>query len=89
MEQKVSALFAWNKGGEKMAKEIAERYRQGGVDVKVHGEASEDNLRAIGKVHEVSHVLYFMNDEKLLLISLQDEMGGFRAEVMVHELILP
>lgn len=88
MEQKVKALFAWTMAGEKTAKHFGEKYKAAGMEVTFHGEAKEDELILLGKNRHMTHVLYFLDHEKLLLVSLVDEMGGFTVEVMVQDLIL-
>ncbi|WMI80807.1 hypothetical protein [Anaerotignum sp. MB30-C6] len=89
MEQKVKAMFAWALEGEKTARLFGERYKKAGIEVTFHGEAVQDELILLGQKGDMTHVLYFLDHEKLLLVSLADEMGGFTVEVLVEELILP
>lgn len=89
MEQKVKALFAWTEEGHDTAVHIAGLYRQGGMEVFLHGVAEAEELIAIGEKHGMTHVLYFLDREKLKLVSLADEMGGFTVDVLVEDLILP
>lgn len=89
MKQKIKALFAWTAQGKETAKTLGEKYKSAGVDVTFHGEAGEDELVSLGKNKDMTHVLYFLDSEKLLFVSLADEMGGFTAEVFVGDLILP
>lgn len=88
MEQKVKALFAWTTEGEKTARLFGEKYQSAGLEVTLYGEAAKDELILLGEQKEMTHVLYFLDHEKLLLVSLADEMGGFTIEVLVEDLIL-
>lgn len=90
MEQKqVKALFAWAEPGHDTAVRIAERYRRAGMKIFLYGLAEADGLEELGAAHKMTHVLYFLDGERLTLISLADEMGGFTAEVFVSDLLLP
>ncbi|WP_313528146.1 hypothetical protein [Anaerotignum sp.] len=89
MEQKVKALFAWTAVGEKTAKLYGEKYKAAGIEVNFHGEADEEELIVLGKNRDMTHILYFLDHEKLLLVSLADEMGGFTVEIMVEDLVVP
>lgn len=89
MTQKVKALFAWTAKGEESARLIGRRYLEAGLAVTFYGEAEKDELIFLGEEQEMTHVLYFLDHEKLLLISLADEMGGFTVEILVEDLILP
>ncbi|KAF5070286.1 hypothetical protein DSECCO2_224230 [anaerobic digester metagenome] len=89
MTQRIKALFAWTAQGEESAKLIGDRYSEAGLAVTFHGEAEKDELICLGEKQNMTHVLYFLDHEKLLLVSLADEMGGFTVEVLVKDLILP
>ncbi|HBF65175.1 MAG TPA: hypothetical protein DDW34_04810 [Clostridium sp.] len=89
MTQRIKALFAWTAQGEESAKLIGGRYLEAGLAVTFHGEAQKDELIFLGEKKDMTHVLYFIDHERLLLISLADEMGGFTVEVLVEDLILP
>ena len=89
MTQKVKALFAWTAKGEEAARRIGNRYMAAGLEVTLHGEAPREELISLAEKKEMTHGLYFLDHEKLLLISLTDEMGGFSVEVLVEDLILP
>ncbi|WP_352400027.1 hypothetical protein [Anaerotignum sp.] len=89
MEQKVKALFAWRTAGEKTAKHFGQKYEAAGMEVTLHGEAAREELNLIGKDKEITHILYFLDHERLLLVSLTDEMGGFTVEISVGDLVLP
>ena len=48
--------------------------------------AEPEGLAESAAARKMTHVLYFLDEERLTLISLADEMGGFTAEVFVSEL---
>ncbi|WP_312059114.1 hypothetical protein [Anaerotignum sp.] len=89
MTQRIKALFAWTAQGEASAKIIGGSYLEKGLPITFHGEAERDELIFLGQKKDMTHVLYFLDDERLLLVSLADEMGGFTVEVLVKDLILP
>ena len=90
MEQKqIKALFAWAEAGHDTAVRIAEKYRRAGMEIFLYGLAEPECLAESAAARKMTHVLYFLDEERLTLISLADEMGGFTAEVFVSELILP
>lgn len=88
MEQKVRAMFAWRKQGEAVARRLAAAYTAANMEILCHGEADEAELPALGRTQQMTHVLFFLDEERLLLMSLADEMGGFTVEVNVSDLIL-
>ena len=89
MEQKTKALFTWTEAGYGTAMRIAEAYRRGGMQVFLYGTAQEDELIELGEINKMTHVLFFQDEEHLKLVSIADEMGGFTADVLVSDLILP
>ena len=89
MEEKIKALFAWSPLGANTARGIGEKYAAAGVAVVLHGEACKEELISLGESKNMTHVLYFLDEERLLLVSLADEMGGFTVEILVEDLILP
>lgn len=92
MEQKIKALFAWQgqaREAEATANKIAQIYAAAGVETILLGEALEAELISLGQKQEATHVLYFLDEKKLLLVSLVDEMGGFTVEVFVTDLVMP
>lgn len=90
MEQKrVKALFAWAEPGHDTAVRIAELYRRAGMEIYLYGAAQQDGIAELGSTLEMTHVLYFLDGERLSLVSLADEMGGFTADILVSDLILP
>lgn len=89
MEQKVKALFAWTENGEKTAKQIGDQYGKAGMEIIFHGQAAKEELVLLGEERGMTHVLYFLDQVKVILVSLTDEMGGFTVEVMLEDLLLP
>lgn len=89
MEQEIRAMFAWTLEGEETAKQFGNQYSEAGIEVVFYGEAKEDELISLGKKENMTHVLYFLDPKRLLLVSLADEMGGFTVEVLVEELVIP
>lgn len=90
MEQKpVRALFAWTERGHAAAVRIAGLYREAGMEIFLYGFSDGSGLAELGEERGMSHVLYFLDEERLVLSSLADEMGGFTAEFLVSELLLP
>ncbi len=89
MEQKAKALIAWTPAGGDTARRMGEKYLAAGVEIIFHGRAEREELIFLGKRENVTHVLYFLDHKKLLLVSLADEMGGFTVEILVEDLVLP
>ncbi len=89
MEQKVKALFAWTAAGEKTARRIGEKYKAAGMEVFFHGEATKEELTFLAEQGNMTHGLLFLDHERVLLVSLGDEMGGFTVEITVEDFILP
>ena len=36
-----------------------------------------------------AHVLHFVDEESIRLVSIADEMGGFTVDISINDLILP
>lgn len=90
MEQgRVKALFAWTEQGRDTAVRIAGLYREAGMEIFLYGLADVENAVRMGEEHEMTHVLFFYDAERLRLASLADEIGGFTAELLVGDLQLP
>ncbi len=83
-------LVAYSQQGMRQAITCANIYRRSGMQVELSliGDSVEENMD-YAKRHAMSHVLYFMDDINLKVISLADEMGGFTVDITVDELILP
>lgn len=89
MEGKVKALVGWTAMGEKTAKFIGEKYKTAGAEISFYGQVPKEELISLAEQGHMTHVLYFLDHERLLLVSLADEMGGFTVEVKVNDLIMP
>ena len=90
MEQKVRAVFAWTEAGYETAVRVADLYRKAGMEIFLYGlSEGGEALVSLGEEAKASHVLYFMDAERISMVSLTDEMGGFTVEVRVSDLILP
>lgn len=89
MEQKTKALFTWTEAGYETAVRIAGLYRQTGMEVFLYGTAREEDLISLGKTENMTHVLHFLDEVHLKLVSVADEMGGFTVDVLVSDLVLP
>ena len=87
-EQKTKALFTCTEAGYEMAIAIMEAYRQGGMAAYFYGIADAADLISIGETNGMTHVLHFMDDENIRLVSLADEMGGFTTDVKISDLLL-
>ncbi len=37
----------------------------------------------------MTHVLHFVDEESIRLVSIADEMGGFTVDISINDLILP
>ena len=89
MSEKVSALFCWFETGEETGRKFAQAYQTAGMQTKIHGQATQTELIQLGEAAGTSHVLYFLDDKRVLLVSLKDEMGGFTVEITTDDLVLP
>ena len=83
------ALFTCTEAGYDTALRILEEYRRSGMQVIFCGIAAEEELLSLGEQSGVTHVLHFLDAENIRLISLCDEMGGFTADILLTDLILP
>lgn len=89
MEKGVKALIGWTETGEGSAKLYGEKYKAAGVEIFLCGQRPKEELILLGEQENMTHVLYFLDHERLLLVSLADEMGGFTVEIKVEDLIKP
>ena len=87
-EQKTKALFTCTEAGYEMAVAITEVYRQSGMAAYFYGIADEKELVELGEMNGMTHVLHFMDEENIRLVSLADEMGGFTTDVKISDLLL-
>lgn len=88
-QKQVKALFTWKAAGSQAAMEIADAYRRAGMQVFLYGEAEESELIALGEADGMTHVLHFVDEENIRMVSLADEMGGFTVDIRKSDLILP
>ena len=87
-EQTTKALFTCTEAGYEMAVAITEVYRQSGMTAYFYGIADAADLVSIGETNGMTHVLHFMDEENIRLVSLSDEMGGFTTDVKISDLLL-
>lgn len=88
-ETQTRALFTCTEAGYAAALSVMELYRKSGMQVFFYGIAEEADLISLGEANRMTHVLYFVDGESLKLVSLTDEIGGFTADIGIHDLILP
>ena len=89
MSGKVCAIIAWEKPGEETARRLAEQYHRAGLDIVVHGEEAHERIVALGEAMEMSHVLFFLDEQWLLFTNYGSELGTFTLKVQVNELVQP
>jgi len=87
-EQKTKALFTCTEAGYEMAVVICEAYKTSGMTAYFYGLADEKELVELGEMNGMSHVLHFVDDENIKLVSISDEMGGYTVDVKVSDLLL-
>ena len=88
VDQKTKALFTCTEKGYEMAVAITEVYRQSGMAAYFYGIADAKDLVELGEMNGMTHVLHFVDDENIRLVSLADEMGGFTTDVKINDLLL-
>lgn len=88
-EQKTKALFTCTEAGYEMAVAIMEAYRLSGMAAYFYGIADAKDLVELGETNGMTHVLHFVDEENIKLVSISDEMGGFTVDVTVSDLIMP
>ena len=44
---------------------------------------------SLGEINKMTHVLHFVDEESIRLVSIADEMGGFTVDISINDLILP
>ena len=87
-EQAAKALFTCTEAGYEMAVAITEVYRQSGMAAYFYGIADAADLVSIGETNGMTHVLHFMDEENIRLVSLSYEMGVFTTDVKISDLLL-
>ena len=50
---------------------------------------TESDLVSLGEINKMTHVLHFVDEESIRLVSIADEMGGFTVDISINDLILP
>lgn len=88
-EQKTRALFTCTEAGSRTAMDIMQKYRQSGMQAFFYGTAEEADLISLGQQNGMTHVLHFLDEENIKLVSIADEMGGFTVDITVGDLQLP
>ena len=87
-EEKTKALFTCTEAGYEMAVVICEAYKASGMAAYFYGLSDEKDLVELGEMNGMTHVLHFVDDENIKLVSISDEMGGFTVDVKVSDLLL-
>ena len=87
-EQTTKALFTCTEAGYEMAIVITEAYKASGMLAYFYGIADEKDLIELGQTNGMTHVLHFVDEENIKLVSISDEMGGYTVDVKVSDLLL-
>ena len=88
-EVQTQALFTCTEAGYDAALSIMELYRKNGMQAFFYGIAEEADLVSLGEINKMTHVLHFVDEESIRLVSIADEMGGFTVDISINDLILP
>ena len=88
-EVQTKALFTCTEAGYDAALSIMELYRKNGMQAFFYGIAEEADLVSLGEINKMTHVLHFVDEESIRLVSIADEMGGFTVDISINDLILP
>ena len=88
-EAQTKALFTCTEAGYEAALSIMELYRRGGMQAFFYGIAAEADLISLGETNGMTHILHFVDEENIKLVSIADEMGGFTVDISINDLILP
>ncbi|MBM6828986.1 hypothetical protein H9X85_04125 [Anaerotignum lactatifermentans] len=89
MDQRVKALFASAEAGRAQAERLAAHYCGAGWQVTLYPEALLEESRKRAEEEQMTHLLYFHDEERITLVSFADEMGGYSVDIQVSDLILP
>lgn len=83
-------LVSYTQAGMTTAIDTANTYRRSGmyVETSLLGEDIEKNIR-YAQSKNMTHVLYFIDNIHLKVISLADEIGGFTVDITIDELVMP
>lgn len=86
LDKELKSLIAYKKSGEKKAIEVAKLYRSKGMIVETNCCNIEfDKIFEYAKKKNISHMLYFLNDEDIKLVNLQDD---YIVDIKVDELTI-
>ena len=88
-EVQTKALFTCTEAGYDAALSIMELYRKNGMQAFFYGIAEDADLVSLGEINKMTHVLHFVDEESIRLVSIADEMGGFTVDISINDLILP
>lgn len=88
-EQTTKALFTCTEAGYDAALQIMEQYRRNGMYAVFYGIANDADLISLGETNGMTHVLHFLDEENIRLVSIADEMGGFTVDISINDLLLP
>ena len=87
---KIKTLIAWSDKGRKTAYDIGSKYRQNGMIVQNSFITNDfDKNFEYAKKNNIAHMLYFVDNENIKVVSLLDEMGGYTVDAKISDLVLP
>ena len=84
-EVQTKALFTCTEAGYDAALSIMELYRKNGMQAFFYGIAEEADLVSLGEINKMTHVLHFVDEESIRLVSIADEMGGFTVDISIND----
>ncbi len=88
--KKPKTLIAWNEKGKNSAYTIGEKYRDNGMIVQNSFITNDfDKNFEYAKKNGIAHMLYFVDNDNLKVVSLLDEMGGYTVDAKISDLVLP
>lgn len=81
----VRVMITGNENGQTAADEFTEIYREAFDVIRREFSNFEEALDAASEM-ELTHLLYFKDNENLILASLADELGGYSLDITVDDL---
>ncbi len=81
----VRVMITGNENGQTAADEFTEIYREAFDVIRREFSSFEEALDAASEM-ELTHLLYFKDNENLILASLADELGGYSLDITVDDL---
>lgn len=86
MDEEVYALFSWEGNGEAAARKLADEYSKKNWRIVV--EAMDGHAHAITQAQQngMSHVLFFLDEERILFSPLSKEAQGMTLQILVSDL---